>query len=358
MAITTYGVNDALTVKLWAKKLAVEALKATEIAPLIGTSSNSCIHLKEETKKGKGDQVTFGLRMQLTGDGRTEGETLEGNEESLTTYNDQVLINELAHAVRMRDGNAVIDSQRVLFNVRTEAKDGLVDWMAKRMSVSMFNQVCGYTPQTNTKYSGLNAITAPSASRRVFAAGTTDEGLVPANLLKLVHLDFAKEKAITADPPIRPLMIAGQPKFVVYLHPFQVTDLRTDAATAGNWFDIQKAAIQGGQTTKNPIYDGSLGEHNGIILRMSHDIPQGVNSSTGVPVTTVRRAVLLGAQSAAMAYGMNFGEGDEQYSWIEELFDYRRELGVSMQTVFGMKKIRFNALDFGTIVISTYAVAH
>ena len=36
---TKYGVNDALAVKLWSKQLAVEALKATEIAPLIGKRS-------------------------------------------------------------------------------------------------------------------------------------------------------------------------------------------------------------------------------------------------------------------------------------------------------------------------------
>ena len=56
MAVTTYGVNDALAVKLWAKKLAVEALKATSIAPLIGTSADSIIHRKDELSKGRGRQ--------------------------------------------------------------------------------------------------------------------------------------------------------------------------------------------------------------------------------------------------------------------------------------------------------------
>ena len=69
MATTTYGVNDSLTVKLWAKGLAREALKASEIAPLIGSGSNSVIQEKTETKKASGDRVTIGLRMQLTGDG-------------------------------------------------------------------------------------------------------------------------------------------------------------------------------------------------------------------------------------------------------------------------------------------------
>ena len=45
-------------------------------------------------------------------------------------------------------------------------------------------------------------------------------------------------------------------------------------------------------------------------------------------------------------------------TWVEELFDYGNQLGVSAGLIFGMKKVRFNAQDFGTILIPTYAVAH
>src|ERR1700733_2511266 len=103
MSTTTYGVNDALAVKLWGKDLAVEALKATPIAPLIGNTSDSIIQKKTELSKGPGDQITYGLRTQLQGDGVTEGEALEGNEESLSTYSDALVINELAHAVRVKN---------------------------------------------------------------------------------------------------------------------------------------------------------------------------------------------------------------------------------------------------------------
>lgn len=354
MSVTTYGVNDALAVKLWAKKLAVEALKATAIGPLIGTSSDSIIHLKTETSKTAGDKVTFGLRMLLTGDGVTEGELQEGNEEALTTYADSLVINELMHAARVRN-KGTIDQKRVPFNLRDEAKSGLRDWWAKRYSVSFFNQVCGYTPQNNVKYTGLNPVVAPT--RKIICEGSvTDEGsLTSAGKMKLIWLDYAKELAKTADVPIRPLMIGGEEKYVVYLHPYQVTDLRTDASTAGNWFDIQKAAMQGGKVSGNPIYTGALGEYNGIILREAFDVTQGV-ANAGTAVTTARRAVFLGAQAAAMGFAE--GDGTSTFNWVEELFDYERELGVSAQTIFGLKKTVFNSKDFGTIVLSSYAAAH
>jgi len=361
MATTTYGVNDAMAVKLWSKKLAVEALKYTAIGPLIGTGSDSIIQKKDEFSKGPGDKVTYGLRTQLVGDGVSEGEVLQGNEESLTVYSDSVVINELAHAVKVRAKNR-IDQKRVPFDLRDEAKAGLRDWYAKRMSVAAFNQLCGNTAESRIKYTGLQATLAPSTGRRFACNATTttaDESLSSGDKFQLKYIDYAVEIAKTSTAtsgPVRPVIIDGEEKYVLYLHPYQVTDLRTDATTAGNWFDITAKAMQGGNVSKNPIYVGSLGEYNGVILRSAFDIPLGVNSSTGVAVANTRRAVLLGAQAMMCGFGMDADEAT--FDWVEELFDYERELGVSAQTMFGMKKTQFNSVDFGTIVIASYAAAH
>lgn len=92
MAYSSFALNDAYAVKLWSKELSVEAIKFTEIDPLIGTDAGSIVHKKEETEKGKGDQVTFGLRLQMAQDGFTENELAEGNGESLTIYTDYQLV--------------------------------------------------------------------------------------------------------------------------------------------------------------------------------------------------------------------------------------------------------------------------
>jgi N4-gp56 family major capsid protein len=361
MATTTYGVNDALTVKLWAKTLAVEALKETYIGRFIGTSPSSLIHMKTELSKGAGDRVTFGLRMQLNGDGVTEGQTLEGNEESLTTYSDNLLINELAHAVRVKN-NGTIDAQRVPFNLREEAKDGLKDWFAGRIDQVFFNHLCGYTVVNSlasgiiSQYSGNNTIIAPSTTRRLYGgSATTDQGLTTASTdsLTLALIDKAVEVAKTASPMIRPVRVNGEDMYVMFIHPSQTTSLRT-STTTGNWQDIQKAAMMGGQVSNNPIFKGSLGVYNNVILHESTRVTQGVHSSTGAAVANTRRAVLCGAQAAAIGYGQKF-TGGENYNWVEELFDYERELGVSAQSVWGLKKTVFNSVDFGTIVLSTYA---
>jgi N4-gp56 family major capsid protein len=364
MATTSYGVNDALAVKLFSKELAVEALKATEVAPLFGKSANSIIQIKTDTQKGKGDKITFGLRMQLSGDGFTEGETAEGNGESLTTYSDSILINELGHVVGVKSDNT-IDAQRVHHNLRDEAKDGLVDWWAKRIAVSTFNQLCGNTATSGTgfpsssKYTGLNTVTAPSSGRILRAGGLATDALVGADstaIFDITLIDKCVEIAKTGGSgdlmAIRPAKVDGDEYYVMYLHPSQVTSMRTNTST-GQWQDIQKAAMAGSAASKNPIFTGALGVYHNVVLRESQNLPLAVNASTSAAIANTRRAVFLGAQAGVAAFGMDKTLG--RYRWNEELYDHKRKLEVSGWTIWGMKKTIFNSSDFGSIVVSTYA---
>jgi N4-gp56 family major capsid protein len=355
MSVTTYGVNDTLSNKLWAKKLNVEALKTTYFGKFMGEGSSNMIQMKAELEQNAGDKVTIGLRVQLTGDGVTEGQVLQGNEESLTTYSDSIVINELAHAVRVKNKNS-IDAQRVPFNLRSEGKDGMADWFSNRFDTVMANHLTGNTLVTDNRYSGNNAITAPTNIYR--GGGATDDATINGDSTKTMNLqiiDALVERANVASPLIRPIMVGGEKKYVMFLHDYQVTDMRI-STSAGQWLDIQKSALAGGAGSKSPIYTGALGEYNGVILHKWNRLPVGI-SNAGAAQTSTRRAVLCGAQAAAVGFGKEFSKGSH-FKWIEELFDYERELGVSAQTVWGIKKSVFNAKDFATIVATTYAIAH
>lgn len=369
MATTDFGLNDALAVKLWSKDLDVQALQATDIYPLIGEGVNSIIQRKTEMSKGPGDKVTYGLRIQLQGAGFTENELAEGNGESLSIYSDSLIINELGHVVGVKSENT-IDAQRVPFNLRAEAKDGLKDWWAKRMSVSFFNQVCSYTPQVNVKFTGLQAATAAtSVGNRILrqSSATDDANLTSNDTFTIDLIDKAKEQAVAPPldangnntiPKIRPIKVNGSDMYVVYLHPYQVTSLRTNTGT-GQWLDITKFAFMGGKAMDNPIFNGALGYYNGCVLREAYDVTQGV-ANAGTAVTTVRRAVLLGAQAAAIGYGQR--DNPSKYRWNEELFDHKRRMEVSAWAIWGLKKTQFGTpagtVDFGSVAISSYAAAH
>lgn len=355
MSVTTYGVNDALSNKLWAKKLNAEALKETYFGKFMGEGAANMIQMRTEFDQNAGDQITIGLRVQLTGDGTTEGQTQQGNEESLTTYNDKVTINELMHAVRVKNKGS-IDAQRVPFNLRSEGKDGLTDWFGGRFDLCMANHLAGNILVTDPRYTGNNAISA--ATNIIRANGATDDATVNGDntaTMKLKYIDFAVEKAKTMSPLIRPIKVKGKKKFLMFLHDYQVTDLRTDAG-AGQWLDIQKSALAGGAGADSPIYSDALGEYHNVILHEWSRLPNGI-SNAGVAQANTRRAVFCGAQAASVGFGKEYAKGSH-FKWVEELFDYERELGVSAQTVWGIKKSVYNGADFATIPVTTYAVAH
>ena len=369
MSYTEFGVNDANAVHLWAKVLARAERDSLEIAPLMGTDDNAIIHVKEETEKGAGDKVMFNLRGRPKQDGFTESMTAEGNGESLTILQDSIYINELGGVMSSKSENT-IDAQRVPFKLRQECKNALVDWWSDRKSESFLNQVCGYLPANGTgagQYlrTGNNAVTDSSGStdkvRQIWpGAVTNDEGLGSSDTFTVGLIDNAVAAARTGDVMVRQVKVAGQPKYVCYLHEQQVVQLRT-STSQGSWQDITKFTYSGVDPSKNPLYSGALGEYNGCILRRSQDITKGVHHTTGAAVANTRRAVLLGAQAAATAYGMkNAGQvsgSATSYRWNEELLDHKRKLEVSAWAIWGLKKTVYDSVDYGTVVISTYSAS-
>lgn len=349
MSTTAYGVNAPEAVKLWRKVLFEEALAATWVGKFMGEESSNVLQILDDTKKSAGDRVTVTLRMQLTGDGVIGDATLEGNEEALITYTDNLLIDQLRNAVR---SNGKMTEQRIPWSIRDESKTGLADWFAGRFDQVFFNQVCGFTNEVRPQFTGNNAILAPSTGR-IYRPNSraNDQSLTTGDEFTLTFIDQAVATAKLANPIIRPIKVNGQDKYVAVLHPNQVLQMRTNTST-GQWLDIQKAATTGDGSKDNPIYTGALGEYNGVILFEDRRVTNGVNSSTGAVVTAARRAVLMGAQAAVIAFGQN--QSMEKMDWNEELFDYGNQLGVSAGTIFGVKKTSFNSTDYGTVVMASF----
>ncbi len=358
MAVRTYGTNDPLTNKLYAKMLAVESITQTYVRKFMGSGPNSLIQIRNDTQKAAGDRITIGLRAKLTGLGVLGGNTLEGNEEAFVTRDDSIVINKLRHAARVK-GQATIEQQRVPFDLRYEALDDLSQWWANQTDLWFANQITGNTAISDVRLTGLQATVAPDALHIIRPTGfATDQAINTdtASQFNLTAIDVCVEKAKTLSPLIRPIKIMGQNFYVMFIHPEQVTDLRTTSAAAGTWYDIQARALSGGEISGNPIFTGALGVYNQCILHEWERLPNGVSSVDDSVVANTRRASFCGAQAAWAAYGQGFGPG--RYNWVEKLFDYDEELGVSAGCIGGLKKSRFNSADFGTIAVTTRATAN
>lgn len=358
MATTEIGVGHPLAQKLWSKRLFHEVIKEQWLSKFLGEDSNSLCQIQPETQKSAGDRITIGLRMLLSGAGIQGDDTVEGNEEALTLYSDNVFINQLRHATRSK---GKMTEQRVPWSVREENRMALKDWWSERLEVWTANQLTGNTAQTDTRYTGNQATITVDASHLLIAgvAASTAETSISAttsygtgNYLTLTDIDRAVVRAKTISPKIRPIRVGGKDWYVMFLHPYQVGPLRNDTAAANSWNVIQRAAVQGGDLTNNPLFTGALGVYNQVILHEWSYLPTAVSVSA-VSIGATRRAVFCGAQAAAMAYGQD--GGPNQMSWVEELFDYGNQLGVSAGMIAGLKKMQFNSADFGTIVVSSYA---
>jgi N4-gp56 family major capsid protein len=244
-----------------------------------------------------------------------------------------------------------MSEQRVPFSVREEARMGLQDWWSDRIDTAVMNQLAGNTAQSDTRYTGNNAAVAPTSTRLVVGGGEDTEASLSAtttHALTLADIDKMVAKAKTLEPLIRPVKVGGEDKYVMFIHPDQMYQLRTsNTSTVGNYVDIFKAAMQGGKYADNPIVTGASFEYNNVIVHESTRVPL-------VPSQTVyRRAVMCGAQSAVVAYGR--GSSSNAMDWNEELFDYGNQLGVEAGLIWGVKKTVFNSADFATIVHASYA---
>lgn len=374
MAQISFGVNDALTVKRWSKALFEEALKDTMVYRYIGKNNDNVFQMKDDLSKGAGDKVTYGLRMQLLQDPHVGDSTLRGEEEKLVFYSDSLLIDLVRHGISIN--NRDMTDQRVLFDVRTEGKNGLHDYFVGLWDYWMFNQLCCFTPGSSPNgnnpgvllgWTGQNTPPTVDASHYLAnPAGANDQAIVAAgsnnaNMISLTTIDSCILKAKTLTPMIRPISVSGKKKYVLFIHPQQSEDIRTNTNT-GQWLDIQKAAMTGGDVSNNPIYTDAMGEYHNTVICEDVRVTNGVSSATtSLAVTTVRRAVFCGAQAGVLAYGREPGaKGDPKSPpifWREQADDYQQSLGISANFIGGMKAATFNSALFGLIIAPVYSAS-
>lgn len=357
MAITSITNSSNQNVNIWSTLTFREALKATMFKKFLGSGKSAIIMRLQELEKSAGDTIKYDLLMQMGNAGVTGDNRMRDNEEALTYYQDSVKIDQLrnAHAFRR------MSQQRTLHDLRMDAKANLADWFADKYDTYMFDYLCGNTTRT---FAG-NTATAPSSDRYVVSGDvsrsgtiTTDEGNLSNNdQFSLADMDYCKESAKTLTPPIRPAMIDGGEYYVVVLHSYSVTDMRLDVANSAyvTWPDIQMYANKRG--LQNPIFDGSLGVYNGMIIFESTRIY--------TPRSNVRRNLFLGSQAGVFAMGNAYSKlqqarvgGDNLMSWFEEVDDYGNEVGVAVGSIFGMKATLFNSKDYGKMVITSYSTSH
>lgn len=358
MSSTKFTAASAHAIKIWARKAMADAVKNTLYGKLTGKSDRSVVQVKTELKS-EGDRVRFALRALPVGLGVEEDETLEGNEEGLEFKYFDLNLGEKRHAVKV-DLN--LSAQRTMFDVRGEAKTALQEWLEEYLDTTFFEYLTGSGQGSSTSVSkyhksalGGNSLLAPSSDRIVYGGTgvTTKAGLAASDEMTLTVLDKVAERVKLASPTMRKADFGGKKGWVVVLHPWQVTSLRKNT-NAGQWFDIQKAAMTGGKITDNPIFSEALGMYRDFILVESTRVPTFTDYGAGANVGAAR-AFVLGAQAGVVAHGK--GTDDKGVLKLaERTFDYGKRYGIAATLIWGMAKSRFSdQSDFATFAVDTAA---
>lgn len=357
MSVWNPQTSDSLAVQQYQRGLNREFLKRIVFRQLMGSGPDAAFQVYDELSSGAGDTINYGLAMQFTGGAYTGDTKLKGNERSPTVHADSFVIDLVRDAVAV---DTKMGAQRVNYDPREEASVLLGSHLARTVEVSAFNHLGGVPGLTDASLYGNNAVAnhQTSGMYNIVRPGTlsTDQA-VEADTSATFDRDLvlkAIEVAKTNTPAIRPAQTPWGELYVCIIHPTQTRSLVD--STGGDWFTIMQARLQGGDISGNPLIAGSLGITDGVLFLESSYIPNGYHSSTDAVQSSVRRAVLLGAQSLAMGFG-RFGGNPNRFEWVEEADDYGKTLGIAGNMIYGMKAPNFNSNVPNHIILPSYAAA-
>ena len=361
MSQTVVAFGDPKAQKRWSANLAVDTRKKSYFENrFIGTDDNAVIQRKTELETGAGDRISFDLCVQMRNRPTYGDQRLEGKEESLKFYTDEVIIDQVRHAA---SAGGKMSRKRTAHDMRMLAKNRLGDYFSRLVDELFFMYLSGARGINQdfieaSDYTGFagNSFDAPDASHQLYGGSATSKAsLTSGDKLTTTVIEKAINKAEmmqALDPKVAnmvPVTNGADNQYVLLMSPFQEYDLRTNSTT-GQWLDIQKAAATA-EGRKNPIFLGGLGLLNNTVLHKHRNVIRFSDYGSGSNVAAAR-ALLLGRQAAVVAYGTANGM---RYSWEENTKDYGNEPTVASGFIGGIKKTRFNGKDFGVLSIDTAA---
>jgi len=380
MALTNFGTLTGDQLQAWSRDFWRVARNQSFINQFAGTGSNAMVQrVTELTKNQKGTKANITLLADMTGDGITGDNTLEGNEEALRAFDISIGLDQLRFANRIAGRMA---DQKTVVNFREQSRDALAYAMADRCDQLAFLTLSGvaYTQKNN---GGLRATSASAGHELVdlefasdVSAPTSDRhrrwdatsGLVAGDTTAVAGADkigyrtIVELKAYAKDNYIRGIRGAGnQETFHMFVTPQQMAALKLDSDFLAN---VRNAGVRG---TSNSLFSGSASLMvDGVMIHEFRHVFNTSGATTGTSANAGAagykwgadadvvggRALFCGAQALALA---DIGLPE----MVEDTFDYGNQSGISVGKIFGLRKPKYNSdisgsiQDFGVIALDT-----
>ena len=351
MASTEFAAGSAFAAQIWSKQLTRETASKMFFKRLMSASMDMPIKFLRDLIRSPGEKIFHDLLVDDRAPGRTGDAQLRSFESAMVFYQDSLLIDQLRKGVEFRG----MSQQRVVHDLRAQARSVLSSWWARVFDITMFAYLAGTTGTVaGNPECMLNFFPGGTFAGNSMRSPDADHTYDPSSTQTLVVIDNTIEMAKTVNPKIEPFNIEGGNYYAYIMHPYAATALRT--ATANNtWTNIQQYANVRGAT--NPIFSGALGVYNGTILYESEYIPR--NSAGGSNPDT--QNLFLGKNAGAFALGNAWGAGVSSpgmFRWAEDTWDYGNVMGIGATAIFGIQANQWNSDRHGCIVVTTDDQAH
>ncbi len=335
------AVPSGLTVQQWDDNYFTEYLNSNWFKQFMGTGSSSMIQLKEDLTKKPGDAVTFTLVNKLNGTAKDSNETLEGNEEAVDLRSFLIRVRAYDHAVKFKK----FEAQKTAIDLRQAHKDVLMDWNMELDRDNIIDQLGSINGVLHASASEAqkDAWLTDNSDRVLFGAlksngSSNDHSAALANIdttndkLTPDAITLMKRMAKTASPKIRPIRkktsIGSSEGYIL----FAPTEMVRDLAANSTFVAANREARNRGMD--NPLFTGADYVWENVYIYEIEDIPS--LGAVGASSAVVRPCYLLGAQALGMAWA-------KRPETVEEMFDYKRAVGLGITQWYKVEKMRFGS---------------
>ncbi|MEJ7745363.1 MAG: N4-gp56 family major capsid protein [Luteimonas sp.] len=357
------------------------------------TSADYPIVKTGDLSKGAGDTVSVDLFNMLQGKPIMGDKRVAGKMMQLTSSSMDVSINQVRGGA---DSGAKMTQKRTVHNLRTVAMGGLQGWMQRYEDQTCLVQLAGargaqatsdwVVPlQTDPDFAEtmVNSVRAPTKNRYFAANDATSPVDIGTNdALTLQDIDRIVSTLRETPTSLQSIRIEqddrawNDPLWAMFVTERQWLYMQSRTSQTQWRQAMQNAFERKSGGVKHPLFDAyETIMWNGMLIKRMNRYAIRFNAGDSVVVdsgggdgvtytesnvvasTAIDRAIIVGAQALAKAYGKS--KSDYFYDWSEEEVDHGNAVEIVASLMSGCSKIRFKVdgadTDFGVAVVDSYA---
>ncbi|EHD9191488.1 N4-gp56 family major capsid protein [Salmonella enterica] len=350
------------------------------------TSAGAPVVRITDLNKARGDEVSFSIMHKLSKLPTMGDERIEGRGEDLSRADFSLRIDQGRHLV---DAGGRMSQQRTKFNLITSARTllgtyfndlqdqcAVIHLAGARGDFMADDVIVPLDSHRDFKDIMINDVMPPTHNRHFFGGDATSLEAVDSS--DVFTLGLVDNMALYIDEmahPLQPVRLKGDelygedPYYVLYVTPRQWNDWYT--STSGkDWNQMMVRAVNRSKGFSHPLFKGECAMWRNILVRKYAGIPIRFYTGSKVWVsnndltattkqvevkTNIDRAMLLGAQALANAYGQRNGG---HFNLVQKKTDMDNRTEIAIDWINGLKKIRFadkngKINDHGVIAVDT-----